>query len=580
MFKTRFLAKASISEVVAEKQEVAQNEQEDEYIEQQADLMRIDAVLVSTGWNGNDDIFTKKELLPARSTARHKPLNLEHKDTQIVGHMIDSHLETKQGEIIQEEDIVNNPLDVPRHFDVVAESVMYAYVFPGEARKIREKAQKDELFVSVEMWFADYDYSVGNRVVARNAATAVHFEPILRINGGKGLVDGQRVGRVLKDLTVAGIGLVKAPANKDSVIRSVSTEKAECGVSDTSLQQLLDENTVGYLDDGVAKAAETVTLETITEEKTGSEGIAETETTGETENVVDESMQDVEAADETINSDEIVQAKKKTPEQLEQTQVDERFAELEARIAELQEQIVQRDKRLSAYEEKFGAVAEPDDAELTVAASDGAEEEKPSEEPKEEPTEDEKTEKQESEEATADTADDGVAESPAEKGEEETPGTDDTAGDKPPAADSDNGKKEEKDGKAEQPVAEVKEQPKEEPKVEVKEEPAPKQEQPTPKPETTPPVVEQKPAPQTEEPTDAAGDVGDSETSNKEEVVLDPDDGAIEDALEDALDNAEKEEEDVQFKSDKDGDEDNLLKQFVEVLSDLDIGIKKEDKEE
>jgi hypothetical protein len=214
------------------------------YIVTQEDLLTLESVLVSTGMNDNDDLFLAQELIGARGTGRHKPVNIEHDDLQIVGHMTESFVAMKTGERINEAVLLEESERLPANFDLVSRAVVYAYIFPELAREIRERAAHNELFVSVEAWFQDYDYIVGTRIVRRNAETSEKLEPILRINGGSGQINGQRLGRVLRGLIIGGKGLVEAPANKDSVIRSVS-----CEVEANSIVDLLDKNTIGHFVD-------------------------------------------------------------------------------------------------------------------------------------------------------------------------------------------------------------------------------------------------------------------------------------------------------------------------------------------
>jgi hypothetical protein len=215
------------------------------YLVTQIDLLTLESVLVSTGFNDNDDVFLSQELIGARGTGRHKPVNIEHDDLHIVGHMTESFVATKTGERINENVILDEQERLPINFDLVSRAVVYAYIFPELAREIREKAARNELFVSVEAWFQDYDYIVGTRIVRRNTETFEKLEPVLRINGGNGQINGQRLGRVLRGLIIGGKGLVEAPANRDSVIRSVSCEHDELVLT------LFEENTIGHLIDGV-----------------------------------------------------------------------------------------------------------------------------------------------------------------------------------------------------------------------------------------------------------------------------------------------------------------------------------------
>jgi hypothetical protein len=87
-------------------------------------------------------------------------------------------------------------------------------------------AAAGKLFVSVEMWFTDFDFLVGSKVVKRNQSTA-HLEENLRANGGDGTYKGEPVGRVLRNMLIGGIGVVAKPANPESVIKSIADLRSE-----------------------------------------------------------------------------------------------------------------------------------------------------------------------------------------------------------------------------------------------------------------------------------------------------------------------------------------------------------------
>ena len=53
----------------------------------QLDLYYLQSILVSTGWNKNDDVFDPQELWSARSTPEDKPFNFMHNEKDIIGHI-------------------------------------------------------------------------------------------------------------------------------------------------------------------------------------------------------------------------------------------------------------------------------------------------------------------------------------------------------------------------------------------------------------------------------------------------------------------------------------------------------------
>ena len=53
----------------------------------QIDLHYLKTVMVSSGWNRNDDVFDAAEMWEARHTPEDKPFNLEHNQNDIIGHI-------------------------------------------------------------------------------------------------------------------------------------------------------------------------------------------------------------------------------------------------------------------------------------------------------------------------------------------------------------------------------------------------------------------------------------------------------------------------------------------------------------
>src|SRR5262249_41187146 len=81
-----------------------------------------------------------------------------------------------------------------------------------------------EYSVSMECLFNKFDYILTapdgtTRIVARNDKTAF-LTKHLRCYAGSGYYGDSKVGRVLRNIVFSGKGLVKNPANADSVILS------------------------------------------------------------------------------------------------------------------------------------------------------------------------------------------------------------------------------------------------------------------------------------------------------------------------------------------------------------------------
>jgi len=216
----------------------------------QPDLAFIVSILVSAGWNLNDDIFTASELWKARYTPKHKPINDEHNDAVILGHIIDSKAVDKAGEEI----ILTGDNVIPEEFDLEVAGVLYK-ALPSIKEKIDiliENANKGELFVSMECWFDDLAYgikdsSTGKTVVVDRKEDTAFLTKHLKVYGGTGEYKGHKIGRVLKNIVFGGQGLVKNPANPESVIKIAANLKGGVEKMDEEMKKKLDEALAGIV---------------------------------------------------------------------------------------------------------------------------------------------------------------------------------------------------------------------------------------------------------------------------------------------------------------------------------------------
>jgi len=210
----------------------------------QQDLAFISSILVSAGWNLNDDIFIPIELWKARYTPKHKPINNEHNDTEILGHIIESRAVDKGGKeiILSESDII------PDEFDIEVAGVLYKSLpqLKDKITNIIEKANKGELFVSMECWFDDLAYGIvdsssGKTTVIERKEETAFLTKHLKAYGGTGEFKGFKVGRILKNIVFGGQGLVKNPANPESVIKIAANLEGGAKKMDEATKKQLDE---------------------------------------------------------------------------------------------------------------------------------------------------------------------------------------------------------------------------------------------------------------------------------------------------------------------------------------------------
>jgi hypothetical protein len=96
------------------------------------DLYYTQSILVSTDWNKNDDIFDSKEVWAAKDTPTHKPTNIEHQESKIVGHIINNWPITEEGVIISDGTPIEN---LPSKYHVLTASVIYTGFTEPELRE-------------------------------------------------------------------------------------------------------------------------------------------------------------------------------------------------------------------------------------------------------------------------------------------------------------------------------------------------------------------------------------------------------------------------------------------------------------
>lgn len=218
----------------------------------QPDLLFMRSILVSTGENQNDDVFLPDEMWRARSTPILKPVDWEHNtgreltpqeqaqnpgkvivDNQTIGVMYNAYAIDEHGALIDETKVSASDFQIPTKFHIVDEAVIWKALYPNVAKSVEAGASNGTLFVSMEAWFTDYRYLVGDKVVSRNEETAF-LDGSLKANGGTGSYGNTRVRRVLRDLTFGGKGIVARPANEPSIITHVSHQPLEATSASTN----------------------------------------------------------------------------------------------------------------------------------------------------------------------------------------------------------------------------------------------------------------------------------------------------------------------------------------------------------
>lgn len=213
------------------------------------DLFFFESVLCSTGININDDIFEKSELWKAKSTPIYKKINFSHNEKDIIGSMINTKAIDREGNSLS---YILPEQDIPNSFDLVSCGLLYKV---WEDEKLQERMNSliaemndGKWFVSMECLFPHFDYgiisSTGQQyVIPRNEETAM-LSKYLKRYGGSGKYENYRIGRILRNITFSGKGIVDNPANPRSVI--LKTESEFLGAT-ASLQEIITINNKGTI---------------------------------------------------------------------------------------------------------------------------------------------------------------------------------------------------------------------------------------------------------------------------------------------------------------------------------------------
>lgn len=196
------------------------------------ELYDVHSLMVSVGWNLNDDVFLKQRMWAARHTPEDKPFNFMHNETDIIGHVVSNYVIDAQGNVLSDD---TTESELPDQFHIIASSVIYkewqnedqqkridGLITDIEKALASEKAEDMKWYVSMECGFKGFDYAIQDAdgkvsILERTEATSV-LTKHLRAYGGTGVINNYKLGRVPKNLSFSGLGLVNQPANPQSII--------------------------------------------------------------------------------------------------------------------------------------------------------------------------------------------------------------------------------------------------------------------------------------------------------------------------------------------------------------------------
>jgi len=220
----------------------------------QIDLYYLKSILVSTGWNKNDDVFSPEQTWVARSTPEDKQFNFMHNENDIIGHITGSYVIDRDGNRLSDNS------EMPKDFDIITEAVLYnSWTNPENRQRMNAiiaEIEEGKWFVSMECLFSGFDYSVmdsdGQAKVLARTEESSFLTKHLRAYGGTGEYEGYKIGRSLRDISFSGKGLVSKPANPRSIIldsskafsvtldnRNSNVSKGDINMSDNNLEKQL-----------------------------------------------------------------------------------------------------------------------------------------------------------------------------------------------------------------------------------------------------------------------------------------------------------------------------------------------------
>ncbi len=194
-------------------------------------MLFFSGIFVSSGENLNKAFFLPSELVKSHHTIDNKALDLEHKETDIVGHIYSSVFVDRTGKKLDIETLkeLNEKELNKMEMDVMIAGILYKSRFPELAKEVKD----DKWKLSMETFFQDFDVKIGDLIMSRKEAEALGLasdEVLGRIakilRKGKEIATGQ-IARVLRNLLFSGCGLVKSPANPRSVILETAKKRVE-----------------------------------------------------------------------------------------------------------------------------------------------------------------------------------------------------------------------------------------------------------------------------------------------------------------------------------------------------------------
>jgi hypothetical protein len=196
----------------------------------QVDLYYLESVLVSTGWNKNDDVFMAEATWEARDTPEDKQFNFMHDENDIIGHITGSYVLTKDGKAVADDDKAR-----PDEFDIITQAVLYNSWMGddnrGRMEKIISEIEEGKWYVSMECLFAGFNYALidsdGNAKILARDEQSSFLTKHLRSYGGTGEYEDYKIGQTLLEKQLAEVQTQLTEAKSENVAIKAKIEEAK-----------------------------------------------------------------------------------------------------------------------------------------------------------------------------------------------------------------------------------------------------------------------------------------------------------------------------------------------------------------
>jgi len=210
---------------------------------------------VANRFNKNDDGVDAQTAIAIKDYFIHKPTNIEHQKSKVVGHIVSASLsEFETSRLIKEEDVREST----DPFNISLAAVLYKTVNPAFVELVeRSVDEEDEYYQKVsaswEIGFNDYKIALGSRdlrdaeIISEEKHVA-ELQKYLKAYGGDGKTeDGVEVYRLISgEIYPLGIGFTSAPAAAVKGVELLQENKNPFKIKDKRKAIVSMTNTVSH----------------------------------------------------------------------------------------------------------------------------------------------------------------------------------------------------------------------------------------------------------------------------------------------------------------------------------------------